>query len=47
MRPSIFDQLQIDIPSEQKWKYVQFVSIYHLLTHGHPMTNYEHLRGFL
>ncbi len=39
--PSILDQFQIDVPFDRKWKYVQFVTIYHILAHGWPMTNYE------
>jgi hypothetical protein len=38
------DQLQVDVPSEHKRKYVQFVVIFHLLIHGRPMTNYENLK---
>jgi hypothetical protein len=33
--------LKVDFPFENKHKYVQFVFIFHLLSHGHPMTNYE------
>jgi hypothetical protein len=40
----IFDQLQVDVPSEHRRKYVQFVVIFHLLTHGRHMTNYENLK---
>jgi hypothetical protein len=40
-QPSILDQLHVDVPSKHRRKYVQFLSIYHLLTHGHPMINYE------
>jgi hypothetical protein len=31
--------------SEQRWKYVQFVVLYHLLANGNPMTDYESLRN--
>jgi hypothetical protein len=43
-RPPILDQFQVDVPSEHKQKYVQFVVIFHLLTHGPPMTDYENLK---
>ncbi len=33
--------INVDVPSKHRKKYVQFLSICHLLTHGHPMTNYE------
>jgi len=42
--PSILDQLQVDVPFEHKQKYVQFVAIFHLLTHGHPKTIYKDLK---
>jgi hypothetical protein len=29
---------------KQRQKYVQFVVIFHLLTHGHPMFDYESLK---
>jgi hypothetical protein len=38
------DQLQVDVPFEHRQKYVQFVAIFHLLSCGRPMTNYEDLR---
>ncbi len=37
----VSDQLKVDFPFENKCKYVQFVSIFHLFSHGHPMMNYE------
>ncbi len=37
----VLDLLQCDIPFEHKWKYVQFVTLYDILTHGHPMTRFE------
>jgi hypothetical protein len=40
-QPSIVDQLHVDVPFEHRKKYVQFLSIYHLLNHDCPMTNYE------
>ncbi len=30
---------------EKKKKIVQFVPIFHLLKHGKPMTNFEHMGG--
>jgi hypothetical protein len=43
--PSVLDHLQANVLSEQIWKYVQFVIIYHLFANGRPMTNYESLRN--
>jgi hypothetical protein len=40
-RPSVLDLFQHDIPYEHKRKYVQFVTFYHILAHGCPMTNFE------
>lgn len=31
---------------KQRQKYVQFVVFFHLLTHGHPMYDYESLKEF-
>lgn len=42
---SILDWLQIDVPSKYKLKNLQFISIYHLLNHGRPMIDYEHMKG--
>jgi hypothetical protein len=42
---SIFDWIEINVPSKHKLKNVQFISIYHLLSHGHPMTKYGHMKG--
>ncbi len=28
-------------------KFVQFVAIFHLLKHGRPMNNFEHMKGLL
>jgi hypothetical protein len=42
---SILDWLQIDVPLEHKLKNVQFTSIYHLWSHGHPMIDYDHMKG--
>jgi hypothetical protein len=39
--PFVLDQLKVDFPFENKRKYVQFVSIFHLFSHGCPMTNYQ------
>jgi hypothetical protein len=39
--PFVSNQLKADFPFENKHKYVQFVSIFHLLSHGQPMTNYD------
>jgi hypothetical protein len=40
---SILYWLQIDV-LEHKLKNVQFISIYPLLNHGHPMIDYEHMQ---
>jgi hypothetical protein len=40
----ILDELFINIPIEHKCKYVQFVVIFQLLTHGCPMINYENMK---
>jgi hypothetical protein len=42
---SILNHLQVNVPFEQRQKYVQFVVIYHLLENGHPMIDYESLRN--
>jgi hypothetical protein len=41
----VLDHLQANVLFEQRWKYVQFVIIYHLLANGRPMTNYESLKN--
>jgi hypothetical protein len=43
--PSILDQVQVDLFSKHRRKYVQVVAIFHLLTHGCPMTYYEDLKN--
>jgi hypothetical protein len=30
---------------KKKKKFVQFVAIFHLLKHGKPITNFEHMKG--
>lgn len=40
-QPSILEKLLDDSPIKQKYKYVQFVIIFHLLSHGYPMIDYE------
>jgi hypothetical protein len=39
--PFVSEQLKVGFPFENKHKYVQFVSIFHLLSHGRSMMNYE------
>jgi hypothetical protein len=41
--PSILDQLQV-VFFEHRQKYVQFVVIFHLFTHGRPMIDYKDLK---
>jgi len=42
--PSILDWLQVDVSSKHRWKYMQFVAIFHILIHGCFMTNYEDMK---
>jgi hypothetical protein len=42
--PRILDQFQINVPLKHKRKYMQFVAIFNLLTHGCPMTDYQDLK---
>jgi len=43
-RPFALDLFQCDIPLEHKRKYVQFVTLYHILAHGRLMTNFERFK---
>jgi hypothetical protein len=40
----VLDFLLANVPIEHKWKYVQFVIIYELLTHGCSMINHKNLK---
>jgi hypothetical protein len=35
----ILHRLQTNVPFEQRHKHVQFV-VFHLISHGHPMSDY-------
>jgi hypothetical protein len=40
---TVFQQLDLGKAMENKWKFVQFATIFSLLNKGKPMTNYEDL----
>ncbi len=42
----ILDLFQCDIPSEHKQKYIQLVTLYHILAHGHLMTNFKGSKSY-
>jgi len=40
----ISDQANVGLNYKQKCKFVKFVTFYHLLKHGHPITNYKNMK---
>jgi hypothetical protein len=43
-RGSIIDHVNAGLHIEKKWKFLQFVTIFHLLQKGHPLMDYENMR---
>jgi hypothetical protein len=43
VRGSVVDQVNASLHTKKKRKFLQFVTIFHLLQQGHPLTNYENM----